>query len=326
MFGLDCAHESNVAPIAVAPLPASPAVFESPAPGPVPDDSPPKSDDDLPHEDSLAVAAPAPENMLRVTGMTEPAPGRYAKLPLATSQAVAFVDVKLGDRVKKGWQVFSHWESPDRLQAVKTELERTKKLFDVAKARSTAATQTVERLKSLQGSVSAQELQDAEAMTAIRQGEMDAAQLAVSQSESHFTAMEFEFTQAFVTSPIDGIITAVDVVPGERRQLSGPFRGVTVLDTSVLYCRCLLNQEQLTALQRLAKSELLQPASDSSERAEPNLQVVIASDNQELNAVLVWVGVQADASTGLIPVLLEVKNPAEKLRCGIQVEVCFRGK
>jgi biotin carboxyl carrier protein len=72
---------------------------------------------------AAAVAQPASPpvdpNVLHVQGITEPAPGRFAKLPLATSQPVAFVDVKPGDRVKKGWQVFSHWESPERLQVVK---------------------------------------------------------------------------------------------------------------------------------------------------------------------------------------------------------------
>jgi biotin carboxyl carrier protein len=272
----------------------------------------------------LTMPVAEPTNELRVSGTTEPAPGRFAKLPLATSQAVAFVDVKAGDRVKKGWQVFSHWESPERLQAVKNELERTRKLGDVAKARSAAALQNVERLKKLKGSVTAQEFQDAQTNAAIRHSEYEAAQLAIAQAESHFTAMEFEFTQAFVTSPIDGIVVSVDVVQGERRQLNGPFRGVTVLDTTVLYCRCLLNQDQLAKFQRLGRGPSApgnRQTVDASEK--PEIQVTIESDGQEFAAKIVWIGVQADAASGHIPVLLEVNNPVETLRCGVQTNVCF---
>jgi biotin carboxyl carrier protein len=286
----------------------------------------------LPSEELSAPTAPdqiasiAPTE-LRISGLTEPAPGKYAKLPLATSQAVAFVDVKLGDRVKKGWQCFSHWESPERLQAVKADLEKTKKLLEVSRTRATAATQTVERLKKLrQGMLSAQELQDAETNAAVRQGELEVAQLAVHQSESQFTAMEFEFNQAFVTSPIDGVVIAVDVIPGERRQLSGPFRGVTVMDARVLHCRCVLNQQQLTILQRFIQKTPLASAdsSNTSEHLKKALDASVESDDRMWEATVKWIGLQADPGNGLIPVILEVQNPTEDLRSGIHVDVVLR--
>ena len=346
MFAYDHRPATPSPPASEVAMHISPVVADYSMPEPPADPIPvaePESTEqvvtDVSHETPVARASPLtdagpiaipvdqPTNELCVTGTTEPAPGRFAKLPLATSQAIAFVDVKPGDRVKKGWQVFSHWESPDRLQAVKTELERTRKLGEVAKARSVAATQNVERLKKLQGSVTAQEFQDAQTNAAVRQSEYEAAQLAIAQAESHFTAMEFEFTQAFVTSPIDGIVVSVDVVPGERRQLNGPFRGVTVLDTTMLYCRCLLNQEQLATFQRLGRVESATDnplAKNASEK--PPIQVAVEIDGQEFAAKIVWVGVQADAASGNIPVLLEVNNPAEALRSGVQTNVRFTRK
>jgi hypothetical protein len=267
---------------------------------------------------------------LRVAGVTEPAPGRYAKLPLATSQAVAFVDVKLGDRVKKGWQVFSHWESPERLQAMKGDLEKTKKLLELAKTRATAADQTVERMKRIKGSISDQELQDATTASSIRKVEMEAAQLALAESESRFAAMEFEFKQSFVTSPIDGIVASVDVVPGERRQLSGAFRGVTIVDTRVLNCRCFLDQEQLSVIEGSGmppapaeESNKLASTANAKKNAIEQLPVTVESNGVEWTAKIASIGVVADPKTGLIPVVLEVQNPEESLRSGIQVNVHF---
>ena len=250
-------------------------------------------------------------------GITEPAPGKLARLPFATSQPIAFVDVKVGDRVKKGWQVFSHWESPERLQAVKNELQRTKKQREIAQMRATAADQALARLEKLQGTVAPQELQDATSLAAIRHAEMEAADLLVSEVENRFVAMDFEFKQAFVTSPIDGIVAVADVAPGERRQLGDGFRGVIVLDPSVLQCRCLLTPEQAGVLERMMSSESPKP----DDGARPI--AVVEADGREWAAHVSSIGVLADTATGLIPVTLEVPNDDEKLRCGIRVEVRF---
>lgn len=246
---------------------------------------------------------------LVVAGITEPAPGRFARLPLATSQAVAFVDVKPGDRIKKGWQVFSHWESPDRLQAARIEADKTKRALEIAKARAAGAEQTLERLTKLRGTTSAQEVQDAKMAVDVRRQELQSAELAVSEAESRFAAMDFEFKQAFVTSPIDGVVASVDVVLGERRQIGGAFRGVTVLDARVLQCRCMLTHEQASLLTQ----------------APGVRQAIVESDRQEWPATVTSIGSLADASSGLIPVLLEVQNPDESLRCGIRVSVRFVG-
>ena len=288
----------------------------------IPATEPPASE---PPAETIVDSAPPETAELAVSGVTEPAPGKYAKLPLATSQAVAFVDVKVGDRVKKGWQCFSHWESPERLQAMKGDLEKTRKLLDVAKTRSTAAAQTVERLKKLKGTLSAQELQDADTNDSIRRGELEAAQAAVNQSESQFAAMEFEFNQAFVTSPIEGIVVSVDVIPGERRQLSGAFRGVTVMDPRVLHCRCLLNQEQLAKLQHLVQDSSAATADTGSfdDRLKKSIQADVEFDGRKFAASIAWIGLQADANE-LIPLTLEVQNPAEQLRSGLRVNAVLK--
>jgi multidrug efflux pump subunit AcrA (membrane-fusion protein) len=256
-----------------------------------------------------AAPAPAPGDSLRVMGLTEPAPGRFAKLPLATSQAIAFVDVKPGDKVKKGIQVFSHWESPDRLQAAKNELAKAKKLVDIAKSRATAAEKTAARIRGLKATVTAQELEDAETAALIRLQEADAAELALAETESRFAAMQFEFQQAFVTSPIEGTVASVDVVIGERRQLSGSFRGVTVLDSRVLACRCFLTPSQIARL----------PWSKGDKEAP----VAIESEGVKFTGKITSVGVMVDPATGQVPVVLEIPNPDEALRAGQHVSVSF---
>jgi multidrug efflux pump subunit AcrA (membrane-fusion protein) len=200
------------------------------------------------------------------------------------------------------------------------------KQLEVAKSRSAAAVQTVERLKRLEAAISAQELADAQVVVDVRQGEVAAAQLAVAAAESHYTAMEFEFNQAFVTSPLDGIVATVDVHPGERRQLSGSFRGVIVLDPRVLNCRCWLNLDQLKILERIQKCVAVPPGQGTatSSVTSPGCLASIEYDGREWGAKLLSIGILADSDTGRIPVILEVQNPDETLRAGIQVNVRFR--
>jgi multidrug efflux pump subunit AcrA (membrane-fusion protein) len=253
---------------------------------------------------------------------------------------VAFVDVKPGDRVTKGSQVFSHWESPETLQAVQTGVERARKQAEAARARLRAAQQTYSRL-TLKGAGTGQELQDAEAAVAVRRAEVEAAELAVREAEQRYAAAEFEFQQAFVTSPIEGVVESVDVVQGERRQPGTAFRGVRILDPRLLQCRCDLTPDQLARLENLAR----QYAAAWSNKAAAlglggvptvgrlGLAAVLLSDRLEegVAATVEWngriwpasvrsVGVRADARTGAVPMLLEVANPDQSLRCGVRVE------
>jgi hypothetical protein len=277
-------------------------VVEKPVSLPRESAPPPKMLEPAPAEERpIAVVEPS----LKFTGVTEPAPDRFAKLPLATSQAVAFVDVRPGDHVKKGHQVFSHWESPERLAAVKTEMEKTKKQLEVAQTKHAAAKRTLARIEKLGNTATKQELEDAQTAVDVRNKECEAAELAANQAESHFNAMEFEFKQAFVTSPIDGIVAAVDILPGERRVSGGPFRGVTILDPRVLYCRCFLSTAELARLKA------------ANEKA-----ALVELETKTWPAKIVWTGIQADAH-GRVPVVLEVQNADESLPAGVQVQVSF---
>lgn len=242
-------------------------------------------------------------------GVLEPAAGAFVKLPLATSQPVAFVDVRPGDRVEKGWQVFSHWESPERLHAMKNELDKAKKQLELAKIRAATADQTLGRLEKLGANVSSQELQDGQAAAALRKGEVEAAELAVTETQNRYVAMEFEFKQAFVTSPIEGVVASVDIVQGERRQVGGAFRGVTVLDPKQLSCRGAVPPQVAS---RLRKDLLAAPVSATIECLD-----------ERRDATLAAVGVMADPTTGLIPIWLEVPNEDESLFCGAQAVIRF---
>lgn len=263
--------------------------------------------------------SPQAETLL-VRGRTEPAPGRLARLPLATGQPVAFVDVRVGDRVEKGWQVFSHWESPERLQMVKTEVERAQKNSEAARMRYDAAAENARRFESLGAAVPTVRRDAAGTAAKLRKLELEAAELTWREAEQRFTATDFEFSQAFVTSPIAGIVTQVNVVPGDRRQAGAGFRGVEVLDASVLICRCLLSVEELAVLNSWAQPM----ASQASQPSPPRWEVEVMGQRQRWPAQVTSVGIQAEANSGLIPVLLEVANPDLKLLCNVDVDVEFR--
>jgi multidrug efflux pump subunit AcrA (membrane-fusion protein) len=247
----------------------------------------------------------------RVPGLIEPMPDRFARVPLATSQAVAYIDVKVGDHVKKGLQLFSHWESPDRLQAMKLDVQKTKKLLEVAETRLKSAEQNLARVAKLDRTASDQEREDAETAAAIRRQELEAAKLAVAESERMFAATDFEFKQAFVTSPIDGLVAAVDVTLGERRQVGNAFRGVTVLDSSVVHCRTLLNASQIETVRRTQNTESALP------EAGPRVEYA----GRQIPAKVVTISAIADAKTGLVPVTFEIQNQDEILRVGVRVDV-----
>ncbi len=266
---------------------------------------------------------------LRVQGKTEPAFGKFAKVPLATSEAVAFVDVKPGAVVKKGWQLFSHWESPERLQAAKAELTKAKGLIEVATLRASLAKQSAQRVRNLGANIVAEEeIEQIETNLNIREKEVETAKLQVEELERRFAALQFDFDQAFVVSPIDGIVTTVNVVPGERRWTTSEFRGVTILDPSVLECRCQLSSTQLSQLRELCDlaAGQLSAQSDPEQTRQATydaIDVKVQGYDRTWNAKLVAIGIQADGQ-GALPVSLEVPNPTGDLVCGVTVEVVFR--
>lgn len=251
---------------------------------------------------------------LHIPGTTEVAPGRLAKVALATNQAVAFVDVKLGDRVKKGYQVFSHWESPEGLEATKMEISRAKQSLVAATARSEAANTTLARLERAQGTSSAQEREDARALVHVRAAELSAAAATLEIAELRFAEADFHFQQAFVTSPIDGTVIDVSVTPGERRQIGGPFRGIVILDPRVLSIRCMVPLAQLTTLRRISGGN------------KEDMRATVEFGGTTYPATVRTIGLHADERTGNIPVLLELQNTDGELRSGIPVMVTLSQK
>lgn len=251
-----------------------------------------------------------------LAGITKAAPGRLAKISLATSQAVAFVDVKLGDRVKKGWQVFSHWESPEGLEATKKDIDRAQTILAASTARAEGASAHLARVQQAWQSraVSAQELEEAETLARVRAAEVSAAHALLETAKLRFAEADFHFQQAFVTSPIDGAVVEVSVTPGERRQIGGPFRGVVVLDQRVLSVRCSVDPRKLQILRHMSGGDVTA------------LHATVNVGGKTYSATMKAVGLRADERTQLLPLILEVQNPTEELPCDIPVNVTFSAK
>jgi hypothetical protein len=59
----------------------------------------------------------------------------------------------------------------------------------------------------------------------------------------------------------------------------------------------------------------------------PNgVQATVESDEVERSADIISIALVADPKTGKIPVIMQLENPNQRLRCGIQVNVTFRAK
>lgn len=240
-----------------------------------------------------------------ISAVTENAPGYLAKLPLATAEPVAFIDVQPGDRVEKGWQVFSHWESPERLQVIKVRLDRAKQLQAIAADQLEVAKRNAQRAHRLRKQLSGTEVDEIINTLRVRKKELAAATLRVSEAENRFEAENYEFKQSFVTSPIAGYVESVDIALGERRQVGGPFRGVTIVNVDKVYARGWLTFSDVDLFANTLKQN----------------QCAALSDGVRFKASVVMVGRIADSTTNQLPIVVEIENPEQKLRIGQVVKL-----
>ena len=139
------------------------------------------------------------------------------------------------------------------------------------------------------------------------------ARIAALTAEMHERAAEAEWESAqaelqhyVVTASIDGVVSWLDVSPG---MVSRP--GTTVwgeiLDLREIDVRC-----ELTAGQ--------------ADRVSAGQPAVVRSSEGNIESGVgrvVFVGLTADKTTGLVPVVVRLSNPKERLRCGVAVHVRF---
>jgi RND family efflux transporter MFP subunit len=239
-------------------------------------------------------SVPLDRSVNETLGRTECAPGRKGIIAPVPLHPVVEVLVNPGDRVKKGQAL------------VKLDDDEARAEVRVKRAALENARIDLQESRRYLGAFE-------KAISSVPDVAYQKARIAALTAETHERAAEAEWESAqaelqhyVVTASIDGVVSWLDVSPG---MVSRP--GTTVwgeiLDLREIDVRCELTLGQAD---RLSAG---QPAEVRS--GEGNIESGVGR--------VVFVGLTADKTTGLVPVVVRLSNPKERLRCGVPVHVRF---
>ncbi len=241
--------------------------------------------------------APREPGGIEVPGRTQCVPKRKAIIaPAAPPHSVTEVLVALGDRVKKGQPLvkIDDDEPQADLRAKQANLGGAEALVEEAKCRLIASEKGHEK-----GAVSQEHYHDIRTAALKADYDAQAAKAAVALAKA-------ELEHFVVVAPIDGVVNRLDVYQGTVSRPGTTVWG-EILDLSEIDVGCDLAPEQLDQL-AVGQSALVRSNDKTS-----------FSDKGQI----VFIGLSADKSTGLVPVLVRLPNPEGRLRCEIAVQVRF---
>jgi RND family efflux transporter MFP subunit len=233
---------------------------------------------------------------IEVTGRTQCVPGRKAAIAPTVLDAVVAVLVAAGDRVTKDQELV-------KLDATEQEADVRAKRAALTSAEQTFATaQTA--LEAIEGLWAAGNASEAAYRTVQRDARIAEQDRLAAQAD--LEASEAELKGYIVTAPLAGVVSWLDVCLG---MVSRPGTVVwgEILDLSELDVRCELTPEQADLVAVGQAAEVRASAPKGLRRA----------------GKVVFVGPSAGGENGLVPVLVRVANPKERLRCGVAAQVRF---
>jgi RND family efflux transporter MFP subunit len=239
-------------------------------------------------------SAPVDRSINETPGRTECAPGRKGIIAPVPLHPVVEVLINPGDRVRKGQALvkLDDDEARAEVQVKRAALENAR--IDLQESRRYLG--AFEKAISSVPDVTYQKARIAAL----------AAEMHERSAEAALESAQAELQHYVVTAAIDGAVSWLDVSPG---MVSRP--GTTVwgeiLDLREIEVRC----------------ELTVGEADRVSAGQP--AVVRSSEGNIESGVgrVVFVGLTADKTTGLVPVVVRLSNPKERLRCGVPVHVRF---
>jgi RND family efflux transporter MFP subunit len=242
-----------------------------------------------------AQAANKVPGVIEAVGKTQCVPQRKGIIaPAAPPHPVIQVLVGLGDRVKKGQALIKI--DDDELKADLQGKQASLAGAEAVWRESQCRLETVEKLHE-SGAVGQEHYHESLTAAARANKEVEVAKAGVEGAKAeleHFT----------VTAAIDGIINRLDVHVGTVSRPGTTVWG-EILDLSELDVRCDLTPEQVDSL------------------AVGNIaEVRTIGKNLGLGkGRVVFIGLSADRTSGLVPVLVRFPNPDGRLRCEIPVQL-----
>jgi membrane fusion protein (multidrug efflux system) len=239
-------------------------------------------------------SVPVDRSVNEMLGRTECAPGRKGMIAPVPLHPVVEVLINPGDRVTKGQALVKLDDDEARAEVRVKQAALENARIDLQESRR--------YLGAIEKAIrSVPDVEYQKARVAALSAEMRE-RVAVAAWES----AQAELQHYVVTASIDGVVSWLDVSPGTVSRPGTTVWG-EILDLSEIDVRCELTVDQADRV------SVGQPAEVSSSEG------YMGSGTGRV----VFVGLTADKTTGLVPVVVRLANPKERLRCGIPVRLRF---
>lgn len=228
------------------------------------------------------------------------------------------VNVALGDKVSKG-QVLVTLENEAQAAAVRQAAEgvaQNEAALEVSKINYEQAKANYERGKELYDSgVIAQAGQAGFETTyeiPYKQAKVDFEQTkpaALAAARAALASAEQQYNDCFIKSPINGVVTAVNVDPGE---LAGPSANpvVSVVNLSKVVVKSTVTENQINTIKQGQKVPVL----------------VSAVSADPITGVISNIALASDPASKAYPIKVQIDNPDLKLKPGMFAEVQLTGE
>jgi HlyD family secretion protein len=248
-------------------------------------------------EPQAAKDQPPPANgPFEAAGRTQCSTGRKALIAPTPLHPVVEVLVKPGDRVKKE-QVLVKIDDDEP----KADLAAKTATWESAKVSLTEARRYLKAVEPLYKSGALPEQRYHEAVLAVLKGQADE-----KQAEHVVAGSKAELEHYEVTAAIDGVVNRLDVYPGTVARPGTTVWG-EILDLSEIDVRCDVTPDQADRVAVGQKAEV-----------RYNGKQKIAGMGK-----VVQIGLAADLTSGLVPVVVRLENSEGKMRSGVLARVRF---
>ena len=257
---------------------------------------------------TATVQSSEPVGQIEVVGRTQCAPGRRASIAPVPLHPVIEVKVVPGERVTKG-QLLVKMDDDE----ARADVRLKRALLESAQYSTNEARRFLTKALSKREILPEQRLHEAELAHRKAEADQRAAQAALDSSEA-------ELEHFSVGAGIEGVVSWLDVYPGF---VSRPGTSVwgEIVDLRELDVRCELTAEQADELSLGQAAEVR--TTEPAQRASGAAQHPSSAAQRLQGARVVFIGPVADAKSGLVPVLVRLPNPEQRLRCGVPVSVRF---
>lgn len=229
------------------------------------------------------------------------------------------VNVKVGDRVSKGQTLVTleHASLQAAVQQAEQGVVQAEAALEVARINYEQAAANYERGKQLYESGAIPQAGPAGFETAYeipyRQAKIDYEQVKpamVANARAALAMAKEQYNNAFIKSPISGVVTAVNVNPGELASPASPVPVVSVVNLDKVVVKATVTEDQINKLKEGQEVPVL----------------VSAVSSEPFTGVITSIALAADQQSLAYPIKVQIDNPEHLLKPGMFAEVQLQDK